>query len=46
MEFIECGYCHEEWEKSDMFYDEGSETKYVCPECHERLHPEEYIEEW
>ena len=39
-----CGICGERFDQSDMVRDHGSDTGWVCVDCHMQIHPE-YDEE-
>ena len=46
MKYLECPLCGERFEISDMERDEGSPNGYICYECYQNIHQEEFIEEW
>lgn len=35
-----CGICDEEFERSEVVRDEGSDTGWICRECRAMIHPE------
>lgn len=39
-----CGICGERHEQGEMIRDNGSDTGWICEDCHNELHPE--YEEW
>ena len=39
-----CGICGKRFEQSDGVRDDGSDTGWICDECHDELHPE--YEDW
>ena len=39
-----CGVCGKRFEQSEGTRDDGSDTGWICDECHDELHPE--YEDW
>lgn len=39
-----CGICGKRFDQADGVRDDGSDTGWICDECHDELHPE--YEDW